>query len=436
MVYLALPASPRRGPVVPDILCVFCRSVVPATGAFELVVCPNCKRMTPVRGAPLAPALASGAPAAPYAVPAAHTIATAPFLPPPPPHFVRRVARAATLGGTFLVAFLLGANTAALFAGVPTGLDFALTAPEPFLVLFIAFPFPYGIVALAGGSAAVFYMFLVAAIALSVGAFVRRHGKDAWAKVTTALRGEGTPTLSDPNAFFALARLFSASLFVAVAVNELAAAAGSPPSEPQELVTAPLGFLLVALAHASVWEELVMRVLLLGVPLLLIHYAGRGKLERPVHSYILGGGFTLDGPAVAFVVFQAVVFGFAHLSGWDLLKVPTAAVFGLALGVLFLRYGLAAAIAAHFLNDYINLTAKMTDGTSFPVFVLLAFFLLLAVGSVNAIRYVFVIGEIVRLGRVPEHMGGPAPMALAHLAQTEPVPARSDESAAPPQGRG
>lgn len=388
--------------------------------------------MTPVRGAP---APAPGATAAPYAVPAAHTIETGTFLPPPPPHTVRRVARAATLGGAFVVLFLLGANLVALVAGTTTGFEYALNAPDPFLVLFVAFPFPYAILALTGSAAAAFYLLLVGAILLSVGELVRRHGKDGWAKVTVALRGEGTPTLSDPNGFFAMARLFSASLFVAVALNEIAAAAGSPPSVPQDLVEAPLGELLVSLAHASVWEELVMRVLLLGVPLMLIHYAGRGRLERPAPGYVLGGGFVLDGPAVAFLVFQAAVFGFAHLTGWDLLKVPTAALFGLALGVLFLRFGLAAAIAAHFLNDYINITAQMTDGTAFPVFVLLAFYLLLVVGAVNAIRYVFVIVEVARAGRVPEYMGGPPRVPLPSAAPPA-LPLAGEDAPAPPQGRG
>ena len=408
---------------------------MPATGAFDLVLCPACKRMTPVRGAAPAPAAAPGAPAAPYSVPAGHTIETGTFLPPPPPHIVRRVARSATLGGAFLVAFLLGAELAALIAGTPTGVDYALTAPEPFLVLFIAFPFPYALVALTGGAAVTFYMVLVAAILLSVGELVRRYGKDAWAKVTVALRGEGTPTLSDPNAFFALARLFSASLFIAVAVNELAAAAGSPPSVPQALVEAPLGERLVSLAHASVWEELITRVLLLGVPLFLLHLAGRGRLERPGHSYVLGGGFALDGPAVAFLVFQAAVFGFAHFTGWDLLKVPTAAVFGLAAGVLFLRFGLAAAIAVHFLNDYINITAAMTEGTAFPVFVLLAFYVMLAVGAVNAIRYVFVIVEVARAGRVPEYMGGPPRVPLP-IAASPALPLGGEDAPASPRGRG
>lgn len=429
MVYLARFAWPRRGSFVPDILCVFCRAVIPATGAFDLVLCPVCKRMTPVRGAALAPSPASGAPAAPYTVPAGHTIETAAFLPPPPPHFVRRAARVATLGGAFLVAFLLAANMVTLFVGIPTGIDYALNAPDPFLSLFVVFPLRYDIVVLTDGSAAFFYALLVATIALSVGGLVRRHGKDAWGKVTTALRGEGTPALSDPNALFALTRLFSASLFVTLAINHLAAAAGSPPHAPQDLVEAPLGGLLIALAQASVWEELALRVLLLGVPLLTIHYLGRGRLERPARSYFLGGGFVLDGPAVAFVLFQAAVFGIAHFAGWDLVKVPSAAAFGVAAGVLFLRYGLAAAIAAHFLLDYLDLTRAMSAGTSFPTLVNLAKYTLFVVGVVSAIRYVFVIMEIARARRVPEYMGGPP-------GPVGPAPSRSNEGAGPPKGEG
>lgn len=411
---------------------------MPFTGAFAFVLCPRCRAVIHIaRAVRVVPGGAAQGPAN-YTVPSADAIQAGYVGPPPPVHTVRRVARAATTAGAGVTAYLFLNNLVALLAGVPTGVAYAAATSGGVVPIFVAFPVPFLLLSFGGTAAAVWYVLLVTAIVLSLASLARRHGRDAWAKFYTALRGDGTPSLSEPNALFVLTRLFAMSLFVAFAVDLMASLLGIIPVLPPSLQNPALGDLLVSLAHASVWEELITRVLLLGVPLLLLHYAGRGKLEQPWHRYLVGGRFTLDGPAVSLLVFQAAVFGTAHLWGWDAWKVPSAAVFGLALGYLFLRYGLAACIAMHFLADYLSVSIAMTESTAYPLLVVLAFYFVLAVGIVNTIRYLFVLREVLAQGKVPSYLGGPPePSALtAPPAAPVEVAPPLEQHPFPPGGRG
>jgi hypothetical protein len=133
--------------------------------------------------------------------------------------------------------------------------------------------------------------------------------------------------------------------------------AGSNPTSPsfdqQELWQIIYGF-----AEASVWEEVVSRVLLIGVPLLIVDSLLRSsnpdhKVKR-VHRYLLGGGFTIGRKEAFFLAFSAIMFGTAHVFNWDLFKILPAAVAGLAFGYLFLKVGLYASIMLHFAFDFLS----------------------------------------------------------------------------------
>lgn len=386
---------------------------MPFTGAFEFVLCPSCKYGVHPSKANAAPPGAVAPHKVPKGVPPSEALEMLKRLDEPEPHWVRRLARAGTTAGVGITVFLLCANLVALVVGVPVVLAYAAENSDPIVSIFLLFPFPTLLFAFGGMAAAAWFLLLAAVIGGSAFLFLRAHVPGAWRLFLRVFDGEGAPPLSEPNGLFTMARLFSVSIAVAIGVAALASAVGATPTVPAVFESEPFGVSLILLAHASVWEELVTRVLLLGVPLLLIHLVGRGRLETPARRYFLGGGFVLDGPALAFVVFQAAVFGAAHVPGWDLWKFPSTFVTGLVLGVLFLRFGLAACFLLHFLNDYLAATVVFSAETAFPVMVLAGFYILMAVGIANAGRYVFVLIECVRAGRVPEYLGGPAPRAAA-----------------------
>ena len=105
------------------------------------------------------------------------------------------------------------------------------------------------------------------------------------------------------------------------------------------------------LLEAPVWEEIITRILYLGVPL-AIYYAVKKK--KGAWKCIFGGNIKIDRFALIFIIFSAFMFGAGHLSGWGAWKFVPTFLFGLIAGYLFCKYGVYATIAMHFLTDYIQ----------------------------------------------------------------------------------
>jgi hypothetical protein len=106
---------------------------------------------------------------------------------------------------------------------------------------------------------------------------------------------------------------------------------------------------LFTMLHASVWEELVTRVMFIGIPITILGLAM--KKNRSVKC--LFGGFGISRVAIVLIVAGAILFGFAHAPSWGLLKVLPTFFFGLMAGYLYVKYGLYASILMHFFTDYL-----------------------------------------------------------------------------------
>ena len=406
---------------------------MPFTGAFEFVICPRCGGAVYLAGARRIDAPPETDAGLPKALPPAEALAL--FQPPlePPPHLVRVLARAAGTGGTGTALFLLAAEIGVLIFGIPTALAYAAATPTDVVPLFVAFPIPIAFATLGGSAAAAWHLALVAVILASAAAVLVEHLPGAGRIFMRVFEGRGTPQLSEPNGLFTLTRFFSASIAVSVGVAFVATAIGQSPNIPQQVQSEPVGAGLILFANAAVWEELITRVLLLGVPLLFIHAAGRGRLEAPAWRYVLGGKLQLDPPAFVFVVFQAGIFGAAHVPGWDMWKFPPAFVTGLALGYIFLRFGLQACIVFHFMTDYLAVSITLTDATNFPVLLIVCFVSLIAVGVVNVGRFLFLLNDWLRFGRVPPDVFAPPPPPPApRLPAVPPPPAPLPLAPEPP----
>jgi membrane protease YdiL (CAAX protease family) len=158
------------------------------------------------------------------------------------------------------------------------------------------------------------------------------------------------------SAIFATFGLFFATLFFSVLIALIA-----NPSADELPAEGTLAESLFSLANASVWEELIVRVLMIGLPMVLVDVV-RGKLQPRWHSYILGGKFGVGIPEVSLVLISASIFGIAHFaSGWGAWKIIPTTVGGVAFGYLYLRYGLAASIVMHFSTDYLGMPIEVID---------------------------------------------------------------------------
>lgn len=216
------------------------------------------------------------------------------------------------------------------------------------------------------------------------------------------------------SAIFDLCTLMFAVTFLNFAIVFFMLLAGYNPTDV--IGDAKVWEMLLLLANASVWEELASRVLLIGIPLILIDYFRR-RLRPKRLSYILGGGFELGTAETSLLIASSVFFGFAHYEGWGSWKVFPAAVAGAAFGYMFLRHGLAPAIVLHFAFDYLSLPGEVFGMNVTFVTVVLTL-IWIGLGFVCFIYFLTRIGEFVTGSKFLE----PAPARAEPAWFVQPMP--------------
>lgn len=135
----------------------------------------------------------------------------------------------------------------------------------------------------------------------------------------------------------------------------------------------PIGFVpdaLYAYANAAVWEEVITRIAFIGVPMAIMAAC---HLRKDFWRYLLGG-FGMSRLAIVLIFASALVFGFAHMSGWGLWKVLPTFISGIALGYLYVRFGIHVSIMMHFAIDYM---AVLLDGAMLTIVGMIMFAMLL-----------------------------------------------------------
>ena len=128
----------------------------------------------------------------------------------------------------------------------------------------------------------------------------------------------------------------------------------------------PIWIRMILLADASVWEEVVSRVMFIGIPLLIFHPSRKWDLDR--FKVLLGGRGSFGTPEVVLILISSSFFGLAHL-GWGAWKVIPTFVTGALFGYLYIKVGLHAAIAMHFLFDYDGFIYDLLDYPYYQLYV-------------------------------------------------------------------
>lgn len=245
--------------------------------------------------------------------------------------------------------------------------------------VFFYLPLPFPVLLFFSQDSALFtgyFLFLVAAIVASVAYYAWRERRLIRAAIMAPPEAIGQ-RLRSMSALVATAQAWMGAAFVQTVIvfAYIFITGTEPPSPIGNPTPANAWVLLFELANASVYEELVFRVLLIGLPMVagsLILRALRAPAPRTAsrslrHSlrYLFGGNLRADSSREALLaawillVASGTVFGLAHAPGWGWWKVIPAMVAGLAFGYVFLRHGIGAAIIAHFASDYISTTTWM-----------------------------------------------------------------------------
>ena len=284
---------------------------------------------------------------------------------------IRGLGGIASMG---LVAFL-GLNVAIMLWGIGEVLP---NTQGDYTRLFLVTPWIVEIVRLWDEWFAAAFLLMVAAILISFVWMVYRSLGPMKVELRFDDVKEHSPAYVISTLFFAL---FFFNILFYLLVEFLGATPNSPDFENVELWTNLYGFV-----RASVWEELIVRVLYIGLPLLFIDVLLKNRNEK-AYRYLLGGRFGIGRPEVVLILFSSFMFAIAHAFSWDLYKTIPTFLGGLAFGYLFLKYGLYASIMLHFAFDYISMPMDVFESDAVTIAIGLLILAWLGIGMAYFVSY-------------------------------------------------
>ena len=280
----------------------------------------------------------------------------------------------------------------------------------------ILLPYPVTFAHISGAVLQLYYVLLLITVLVSLVLVFRK----AYGPLVTLVKKKDTEPMKN-TALFELSVLFSVIYAVSIFFLVVLAASGTVVEDPFKDEEPWVE--IFAYLEASVWEEVVSRIFLIGVPMfiLCVLFKGRtgtlcepfedrwsaedvvvpdgaaGKKEFKWWNYLLGGT-GLNYATVILIVFSSMIFGLAHIPLWGVWKSFQTFIMGLIFGYIFAKYGVYATITLHFLADYLSSISWISE----PLILIpgLATFALMGLGLV----YVWVYGErmLKFIGRVRE----------------------------------
>ena len=190
------------------------------------------------------------------------------------------------------------------------------------------------------------------------------------------------------NCLFAMPVINSMTLICVMIIQSIQETGGIPTGTPPS--QGDMFLVLFDRSYASVNEEIGFRLIPIGLFLILYMFVTKKKAgefsltqkiklffatllfpdtakrmvgAKTVEEHGLRGGISLG--EVGIVVFTAVIFGLAHYNpgvSWEIGKISSAAFTGLALGLVYLVYGIHASIIMHwFFNVYSTTYVLISD---------------------------------------------------------------------------
>jgi len=231
-----------------------------------------------------------------------------------------------------------------------------------------------------------FYTFCLVSILLSGLYMGYKHGPSLLGTIKRLFTRGEIPPVATRNGIVETVQLYLAILFfTAVWYMAVRVFFQSDPIAPEGITEAALYQQMYMFAGAAVYEEIVTRIFMLGLPLLLLALAFKDR-DIPYWRYMVGGDLPIQGRERVVLYFSALLFGLAHVPGWDMWKLIPSVMAGVAFGYLFLRFSLAAAITLHFIIDYTSIPVTMLGDTSTAA---AAVYLLIFIGMVFGAIYFY-----------------------------------------------
>lgn len=192
------------------------------------------------------------------------------------------------------------------------------------------------------------------------------------------------------------AKLFFASIFFVYGYFLILEIFGISPSTP-DFDSMPTEQLVYGVVNAAVNEELVSRVMLIGIPLFfmsvwnigprMVQYRKDGMLRAKMRL-LFGGGLPLNHVTITLIFLSSLAFATAHLYSWDLYKILPTMISGAFMGYLFVTRGLHMSIIFHFSTNFIFFASELwDDNMTILVIVGLIIIIWMITGSYHFIKF-------------------------------------------------
>ena len=186
-------------------------------------------------------------------------------------------------------------------------------------------------------------------------------------------RKDGDTSAAEKTPFYWICLLFTATFVFELIIMAISTIISGQGMElPDGLQDMPLEEAFYSMANAAFWEEIISRMLPIGIPMVILA-ACHGK--KDFLKNILGG-FGTSRLAWILIFASSIMFGYAHVTGWGWMKFLPTFLGGLAMGYLYVRFGIHASIIFHFITDYLGVLAMLGDVMTMIVGGLIVLFLI------------------------------------------------------------
>lgn len=198
-----------------------------------------------------------------------------------------------------------------------------------------------------------YFVFIVACIFLSIFWMIIKDIKEAMQKIISAIRFTKPLQFDSKNSIILVGQLLFAYYFFFVVYWYSLDFLDLFPA-PGDLKIIP--FDLFIYANSPVYEEVYYRIILLGIPLLvlLLIFCKIPRSETSPLRYIFGGGIRIGFIALILLFLSSMIFALAHVNK-SIYYFPPIFLIGLMFGYLFLEKGIHTAIVLHFSVTYFDM---------------------------------------------------------------------------------
>ena len=131
---------------------------------------------------------------------------------------------------------------------------------------------------------------------------------------------------------------------------------------------------IIVMVIAPVEEEIAARLVLIGIPLIMIDLIKKKNISNIFKEITVGWG-EFNKVSIFLIVMSSIIFAQVHVEyGWDIWKFLPAFIAGIGLGVVFVKYGFLLAVLLHFaLNSLPYISEFSIMGYNFPLIIIFGY---------------------------------------------------------------